>query len=493
MRPSIPEGLRFQYHSGLRYSGYLGRIAVPYLGGTDVTDYRALSMWHDTAGSDLTPRAPLGGPVDVDVAIVGAGYTGLWTAYYLKKADPSLRIALFEREIAGFGASGRNGGWCSQLFATPREKLAKTAGRGSAQAMQRAMFDTVREVGRAVEEEDIACDFHQGGNLVFASNRAQLETVRQALLYERDWGFGEDDYRLLAADEAAERLAVSGSLGALYSPHCARVHPAKLVRGLADVVEKLGVPIYEQTPVLSIGERALTTQVGVVRADVVVRATECYTVQLPGLERTLVPIYSLMMCTEPLPVHVWDEIGWQDQECVTDGRHLIVYACRTADDRIAIGGRGAPYQYGSRIDPRFETDDRVRAILTRTLRGLFPALGDPVITHTWGGPVALPRDWSSSVGYDPDKGLAWAGGYIGDGVSTTNLAGRTLCDLIRGEETDLTRMPWVNHAWRDWEPEPFRWLGVNLSLKMMESADRAEARSGRPARRVAVTEYLVGR
>ncbi len=246
-------------------------------------DYRALSMWHDTVpGDDYAPRAALPGPLDVDVCIVGAGYSGLWTAYYLKKADASLRVCVLEKEVAGYGASGRNGGWCSAYFASPREKLAREGGRAGAIAQQRAMFETVREVGRVCEAEAIAADYHQGGNLVFATNAAQRASIQADIEYEHSWGFGEEDFRWLSRDEARARIPIEGALGAWYSPHCASVHPAKLVRGLAEVVEALGVAIYEHTAVLDRVPQGVRTAAGLVRSEVVVRATEGYTVDLPG-------------------------------------------------------------------------------------------------------------------------------------------------------------------------------------------------------------------
>ncbi|HZK49129.1 MAG TPA: FAD-dependent oxidoreductase, partial [Thermoleophilia bacterium] len=319
-------------------------------------DYRTISMWHDTAGDDFSPRPSLSGPTDVDVAIVGAGYTGLWTAYYLKKADPSLRVAVLEREVAGFGASGRHGGWCSARFATPREKMAAVGGRQGVIDMQRAMFDTVYEVGRVAEVEGIDCDFHVGGNLVFATNNAQIGTIRDKVLAERSWGFGDEDFRWLAPDEARRHVTVEGVRGAIYCPHSARVHPTKLARGLARVVEGMGVPIYERTPALELGHGGVLTPAGRVKADVVVRATESYSVELPGLRRSSVPVYSLMIATEPLADDVWDQLGWSGHATWSDGRHLIIYVARTADGRIAFGGRGTPYHRDSRISPAYEQD-----------------------------------------------------------------------------------------------------------------------------------------
>jgi glycine/D-amino acid oxidase-like deaminating enzyme len=229
-----------------------------------------------------------------------------------------------------------------------------------------------------------------------------------------------------------------------------------------------------------------------VRADVVVRATEAYTVELPRQRRSFALIYSLMIVTEPLDAGVWDGIGWRARETFDDARHVIIYAQRTADGRIALGGRGAPYHFGSRIRDSFDRDPDVFKELERTLHGLLPQTSTAQITHTWGGPVAIPRDWYSSVGFDRATGLAWAGGYVGDGVSTSNLAGRTLTDLILDRETELVRLPWINHRSRKWEPEPLRWIGANAVLRIASSADKAETRRGKPVRRLDLVSKLVG-
>ncbi len=455
-------------------------------------DYRALSLWLDNCGEDLTPRLSLPGDRDADVCIVGAGYTGLWTAYYLLRTDPSLRVVVLEKEIAGYGASGRNGGWCSALFAAPRGKLARVGGRGAALAMQRAMFDTVDEVGEVVGAEGIDAHFAKGGTISAATTRAHVPRLKSEIAEERRWGFSQDDYRWLSAAEASSHVRMEGSLGAAFTPHCAALHPARLSRGLARAVEARGATIHEQTLVRTIDNGTARADGGRVKAEVVVRATEGYTASLEGFKRALLPIYSLMIATEPLPPSFWDEVGWARRETVTDARHLIIYAQRTADDRIAIGGRGAPYHFGSDVRDSYERVPGVFAELQRVMSALWPGASDAAITHNWGGPLGVPRDWFSSVGYDRGSSLAWAGGYVGDGVATANLAGRTLADLILGRDTDITKLPWVGHRSPRWEPEPLRWLGTNLALQMMASADRVELRSGRPARRAAVVARLTG-
>jgi glycine/D-amino acid oxidase-like deaminating enzyme len=454
--------------------------------------YRKLSFWHDTVPGSLEPGAPLSGDLEADVTIVGAGYTGLWTAYYLSRADPALKIVICEREIAGFGASGRNGGWCSALFPASLGKLERMAGRDAAIGMQRAMQATVDEVGRAAAAEGIDCHWAKGGTVQLARSATQLERARDEVAEARSFGFGEEDLRLLSAADARALAGATDVVGGTYTPHCAAIHPARLARGLAEVVRRQGVSLFERTPVLRIDPGQLVTATGTVRARYVIRATEGYTAQLPGLRRTVAPVYSLMVATAPLPEPVWAEIGLADRPTFSDLRHLIIYGQRTADGRLAFGGRGAPYHLGSAVRPSFDRVPAVFAALRRTLTELFPVLGDVAVTHGWGGPIGVPRDWCASAGLDRSTGLGWAGGYVGDGVSTTNLAGRTLADLITGTESEITRLPWVGHHSPRWEPEPLRWLGVNAGLHAMSIADRQEAITGRPSRAAEVMGRFLG-
>ncbi len=217
------------------------------------------------------------------------------------------------------------------------------------------------------------------------------------------------------------------------------------------------------------------------RAGRIVRATEAYTAALPRLRRRLAPVYSLMVATEPIPRSVWRTIGLADREVFSDHRHVVIYGQRTVDDRIAFGGRGAPYHFGSALRPEFDHDDGVFALLRRTVRDLLPQLGDTRFTHAWGGPLGIPRDWHPSVGFDAASGIGWAGGYVGDGVAAANLAGRTLADLLLGRQSPLTTLAWVGHRSPEWEPEPMRWVGVNAGLRLATLADVEERLSGRPS------------
>lgn len=405
---------------------------------------------------------------------MGGGFTGLWTARSLIVADPDLRVLVVEAEQCGFGASGRNGGWCSALFPTATPALAERYGDDAATALRDAMRATVDEVGRAAAEDEIDCHFAKGGTLTLATNPAHVDRVR---------AHAEPDDEWLDAAAARSRLDTPGLLGASFTPHCAAIHPARLAVGLAAAVEARGVRIVEGTRVESIAPGLVRCVDGsTIRADAIVRATEGYTPTLRGHRRDVVPLYSLMIATEPLTDAVWDTIGLAERETFTDGRHLIIYGQRTADGRLAFGGRGAPYHFGSAILPSYDVDDRVFALLEDSLRAMFPQIGRARVTHRWGGPLGVPRDWMASVGFDPLSRIGWAGGYVGDGVATTNLAGRTLADLVLGRRTDLTSLPWVGHRSPRWEPEPARWLGINGGRLVAEVADRSEARTRRASR-----------
>jgi glycine/D-amino acid oxidase-like deaminating enzyme len=433
-------------------------------------------MWLETSGDELTPRPPLDGDSQVDVAIVGGGLTGLWTAYYLQESAPSLRIAILEKEIAGFGASGRNGGWCSALFPASTPSLERAHGLDAALRMRQAMIDTVDEVGRASAAAGIDCDFVRGGTVAFARSKVQLASALAEV--EEAKRYGVDSMRML---DALEVSGARGALGASFDEACARLHPGKLVRGLARVVESRGATIFEGTQVLSWKPRSVLTTGGTVSAEHVVIATEGYSATFPQSHRRILPLYSLMIATEPLDDAVWDDMGIAHGQTFTDHRHLVIYGQRTADNRVAFGGRGARYHWGSSIKPGYDRASRVFGHLHSTLIDLFPQAANAGITHTWGGPLGVPRDWHASASLDPATGIAWAGGYVGDGLSTTNLAGRTLADLILGRDSQLTSLPWVNHRSRNWEREPLRFMGANAGLVAMTLADAEEKITDMPS------------
>lgn len=442
-----------------------------------------VSFWWRAQGGFPPRRPSLPGPLTADVCIVGGGFTGLWTAYYLKQAAPALRVVVLEAAFAGFGASGRNGGWLTSALPGSRERYARgPGGRDAVLDLQRQLRETVDEVARVCAAENIDADLVKGGELAVATTPAQLGRLQEELLGDREWGLGEQQARFLGAAELAGRVRIDGALGAIYSPDCARVQPAKLVAGLADAVERAGVEIYEATRVTRIlphragaddGARACTV-FGDVTATYVVRATEGFTAQLPGQRRTLLPMNSSMVVTEPLSAAAWQEIGWDGYETIGDSAHVYMYAQRTADGRIAIGGRGIPYRFGSTLDHRGATQPETVDVLGRILRRLFPAAREAGIDHAWCGVLGVPRDWCATVTLDRGSGLGAAGGYTGHGVAASCLAGHTLADLVVGDPTPRTALPWVGHRARSWEPEPLRWTGVHGLYALYRAADHTE-------------------
>ena len=441
--------------------------------------YRKLSFWHDSVPGSLLPRPGLEKDIEVDVVIAGAGYTGLWTAYYLKQLRPALSIAIIESEIAGFGASGRNGGWCSSFLSGLEKAFVQPGLADAAIRLQRLLFDTVKEVGRVTSLESIDCHFDQSGHVEAAVLPGQLLRVREHLDFMHDQGFGEEDLNWLTAHQLRERINIDGALGGMYMSHCASVHPARLVRGLADVVEGRGVKIFERTPIVKLDEQGVTTAGGRVKAGVTVLATEGYTGSIKGLRRKLIPIHSTMIATEPLSDQQLEQTGLLQPCLFNNLDHMTTYGHLTADRRIAFGCRGS-YLYGAKVKPHFDPADPEFELVWKTLLRFFPSLSGSRFTHAWGGAMGVSRTLNPAVCFDKEKGLAWAGGYFGDGVGASNLAGRTLADLILERDTDRVHTHWVNPererelGKKLWEIEPIRWLGIKSRARLMQMADQAE-------------------
>ncbi|HWU32013.1 MAG TPA: FAD-binding oxidoreductase [Marmoricola sp.] len=433
-----------------------------------------VSFWWE--GVERPSRAALASALSVDVCIIGAGFTGLWTAYYLALADPTLRIAIVEARHVGYGASGRNGGWLTNSVTGGVEQYVATHGIEAAQRQQTALTQAVDEVIAVAAGEGIDTGIAKGGELIVARNDAQVARLRKE--YEAAARWRDTDWEWLDAHDAARRISIEGAQAAMWQPHCAVLQPAQLVVGLARAVEARGVVIYENSPATNIAPGSVETARGRVRALHVIRATEGFTATLPGQRRTWLPLNSSLMITDPLPAKVLDAINWSGREALSDAAHVYIYAQRTADSRIALGGRGIPYRFGSRIDTDGATPQFTVEALRNKLHELFPETRGIGIARAWSGVLGVPRDWSAAINYDPNTRLGYAGGYVGTGVTATHLAGRTLADLILGRSTDRTTLPWVGHRARRWEPEPARWLGVSATYAAFRRADRNEDQGG---------------
>ena len=455
-------------------------------GSEFIANATTTALWIDQLGH-ISNRPALDGDTNVDVAIVGGGFSGLWTAYYLAKADPSIRILVIERDFCGFGASGRNGGWAEGGLASAPEKYASWSSLEAAQLQAAAVADAVDEIGRVAHEEDIECGYVKGGWIRVARNAAQEERMRDEMAAPGAHG------TLLGAGAAREWLNATSVRAGIYSSDCAALDPARLVRGLAEACERLGVVIVEGTAVREIDGRRVHTSHGTVTADSVVRATEAYTRDLKGEKRKLLPVYSLMVATEPLSDEMFDEIGLGGRPTFSDDRFMVIYGQRTQDNRLAFGGRGVPYLFGSAITRSGEIHDGSHALLRETLIEMLPIIRDVSFTHRWGGVLGIPRDWVPSLHFDHTSGTGVLGGYVGEGVAAANLAGRTMADLIREENTERSTYPWVGHQARSWEPEPFRWLGVRSSRSILHTADEREYRTDKQARiAYQISKFLKG-
>ncbi|MEH6550305.1 MAG: FAD-binding oxidoreductase [Pseudomonadales bacterium] len=450
-----------------------------------MSNYKDVGFWFDTLNENIQARPTLETEMEVDVAIIGAGYTGLWTAYYLKQQQPDLSIAIVEAETAGFGASGRNGGWLMGALAGETQYV-NSLPDSQRRAAYDLIFGIVDEVQQITQREGIDCDLHRGGSIYAAARYPeQLKTQQDELRHLHDSGLNEDDYRWLSKDELAQQLRIRNGQGGIYTPHCAVINPAKLARGLARSVERQGVSIYERSPVTSVGDKILHTEHGNIKADVIVAATEGFSAELMNLKHYVLPIQSLIIATEPLSQPQWDEIGLEQRPSFSDGGRLATYGQRSADDRMIFGARGG-YSFGGKVRHEFSLQDPEFRLRETLLRDLFPSLETVKITHGWGGTLGMARGFCPFAVFDPQSGIASAGGYGGEGVGASNLFGRTLADMILQRDTQLSNMPWAfspathKQALKRWEPEPLRWLTYKTILEVFSWEDKLYNRLDAP-------------
>ncbi|MDA2815300.1 FAD-binding oxidoreductase [Nocardiopsis sp. RSe5-2] len=388
-----------------------------------------VSYWYREEGTPER-RASLQGDAEYDVCVVGAGFTGLWTAYYLAEADPGLRVAVVEREFAGHGAAGRGAGLVTAHFPGPREELARRRGKGAVIALQRALMAAVDEVVSVAEKEDLDAGAVKGGMRTSAVNPAQKERLTAEVAWLQEWGYWPED------------LYIDGD-GRAYTPHAADLDPARLAGGLAEAAERGGVEVFEGTPVTAVvpggsDGPAAVTPFGRVRARTLILATEGF--PPPGAE--VWPTESCaMIATEPLDEALWEEIGWDGREVRADAAHRPAFARRTPDGRIAVGGRGA-LPHGAARGEAGTAPPQAIAELWRALAGMFPEAADVPIAHAWTGSVGAPADHAPVLTLDRETGVAVAGGYGRFGMALANVVGRTLRDTVLERRTELVRLPW---------------------------------------------------
>ena len=402
-----------------------------------------------------------------DVAIIGGGFSGLWSAYHLLKLNPDLSIVIFEAQRIGFGASGRNGGWASSDYPVYRSTLEKRHGKEKTAALFSAITRAIDEIGEFAQKGAPAASFVKSGTVMFARNIAQERRLKDS----------QDDLHIWKEkSELEEMIRVHDARGGLFNPECATINPIGLVQGLSKYLLAKGVTICESVYATATEDGVLANS-SLVSAPIVIQATEVF----GDHRREFIPLYSLMVATQPLTDAQWREIGVDSRFTFAEGSHLINYAQRTADNRLAIGGRGATYPLNSRLIPAKEMTDSVHESLRNLAQSWFPALRDVKFTHAWGGAVAITRNWEPYVHFDFSRGFGRLGGYAGDGVTMSYLASKILAHVITGQKNDLTDLHFVNKKIRKWEPEPLRYIAVNSMVKLSGIADKEEAKTGRPS------------
>lgn len=461
-------------------------------------DKSLLSHWwrqmEDAHGAPIPERAPLTEDREADVAIVGAGYTGLWTALELLTADPSLSVVILEAKVAGYGASGRNGGAVVAQVNGSREFWARRGGgRDAAVRMERAIQNSVHEIGKVVERESIDCDYAANGILMVARTLLEARNFQAGVAEDRDYGFGPEDSRFLDRNEVLDRINVESALGARWSSHCASVDGGRLARGLAVAVERHGGVIYENSEVTRIEPGRADTARATVRARHIIRATEAYTGSLEGERRSVVPIHTSMLATEVLTESQLQQLRWTGHEALL-AEHPFLHLQFTTDNRLTIGGDDprVPYHWASRTDADGPASPKVVAHYVAELVSLFPFLEGVQVANSWQGVFGTTRQWAPHVSLDPSTGLGEAGGYVGEGLAASNLAGRTMRDLVLGRDTDLTRLPWTNMVARRWEPEPLRMIGAGAIWAARAFGGAREVRTNRPSQLVALGNRAAG-
>lgn len=426
--------------------------------------------WLQTAPDPPAPL-PLVGRTKADVAIVGGGYTGLWTAIHLKEREPTLDVVVLEAATVGHGASGRNGGFAMCLLDFSLAHLHRRYGTDDARAAHLAVERTIDEIEEAIGRHHIDCEWRKGGLLMVATNPGQQARLQADLEAASAMGL-TDSIRHVGQDDLLARVRSPTYLEAVWEPQCAVLHPAKLARGLSDAAVRLGVRVHQRSPVLDIGDDAtLRTPNGTVTAQQVVLATNAWAHDTPHFRRRVRPLYTYVLMTEPLSAEQRSRVGWEGFEGIEDKRNYVHYYRRTLDGRILWGGTDA-LDHRGRIDTRFDTAQRVRAALERSFRATFPQLHDLRFTHHWGGPIGITGTFLPLFGTLANGRVHYGVAYNGHGVAPSHLGGKILRDRVLGVEGELTALPFVDGREIVFPPAPLGTIGSILTRRALRRQDR---------------------
>lgn len=439
------------------------------------------SLWLQEVLDDTVPVPALEGAARADVAIIGGGYVGLWTAIRIKEKDPSCDVVLLEQDVCGGGASGRNGGmvlsWWPKL-----SSLTKLCGEEEALRLGRASETAVGEMGAFCEEHGIDVHFRRGGFLWTATTEAQVGVWKGVVkLCEK---LDVKAFERLNPTEVSRRAGSQAHLAGVFDRNAATVHPAALARGLRRVALEMGVRVHENTRVEGFGRErpvSVRTEKGLLAADKLVIATNAWAASIRELRRSMAVMSSEMVATAPIPDRL-EEIGWTGGEGITDSQMMLDYYRTTRDGRIAFGKGAGSIAFGGQIDRRFDRNRRLAASVAAELRRYYPMLSDVPITHDWAG--AIDRTYDSLPIFGRLGGrdhILYGVGWSGNGVGPSVVGGKILSSLALGIDDEWSRSALVDRTIDRFPPEPIRFTGAQVVRAAVTRKERAEAQGREPS------------
>lgn len=437
--------------------------------------YRSKSWWLESLPQEIAPNSKLEGKEDTDVVVIGGGYTGLSVGYHLKQMKPDMDVRIIESDVCGYGASGRNGGFSMTLFGLTKGITKFRFNDEKARNAHIYMENSVDYLHEVITRHNIDCDYEKSGYLLVGTSPGQVKRVEHDFKIMEKWGLG--GVERWGRDRLAAEFNTDFYKLGWFEPRCGIVNPAKLVRGLKDLAQNEGAVIYENSPVISFGRKAnrsgfvVKTDQGEIHSEYLVLATNAYSVLFPQLKKLQMPAFTHIVMSEPLTPEQYDDIGWKNRAGVEDARDLIHYYRLTADNRIVMGGGDVSIAYGSNLDK--DLNEKTFSHLKNHVVEVFPQLEGLRFTHQWGGPVSITTDMTPVIGYlGTNKKAIFSMGCIGHGVSLTTMNGRTIAEMITGQQTERTRMFFVGRKVLRWPPDLISY-GIGQAIRgFMKLEDR---------------------
>ncbi|MGW0734083.1 NAD(P)/FAD-dependent oxidoreductase [Streptomyces sp. NPDC002851] len=434
--------------------------------------YKHVVYWHDT--EQVTAGPPQRGAVDCDVCIVGGGFTGLWTAYFLKQAEPALDIRIVEARHSGFGASGRADGFVTPTIGKDIQALVQEFGAQRALKASQAVGRSILEIGRFTRKNKIDAEYEANDYLMVATDQAQLKRLRQDRALAERMGAAQPE--ILPAAPSQEIVGSPAIVGSMRTGG-ALVNPFRLARGIARVVREQGVTVYDDSPCLRVERGVRPTVVtagGRVTADKVVLATNVHMDAFPPFRRKVIPVWTYAMVSEPLTDRQLSRVNWAGREGLVEARSLLTCARLTHDNRVMFAGGPVPYYYGRDKRQRNMNRSEVYREIHREFLRFFPMWSDVEFGYAYGGTIDVVRDFAPHFGTIGGN-ILYGYGYCGNGIAATHTGGKVLRDLLLGKDSDYSRLLFVDGEQRrppaSFPPEPLLYAGARAMARLMNWKD----------------------